>query len=202
MDEEIKKKLSKEMMKFSLVSKFRFLDSGNYHHFSFLYTSFIKEPFHLVVFDNHTDMQESAFGSILSCGSWILEAIEKNPNLNKVIMIGVKEEYRKACPYQNDKRVLFLSNVEEADEEILDLPIYLSIDKDVLSEEDFICDWDQGEMRLSKLLSELKFLKERANLLGIDVCGEPEAGDREVSKTSSFINREILNVFSGFSVLV
>ncbi len=51
-----------------------FLDSGNYHYLTKLWLELVKEPFELLVFDHHTDMQHPAFGGILSCGGWIREA--------------------------------------------------------------------------------------------------------------------------------
>lgn len=46
-----------------------FLDSGNYHYLTKLWTDRIDRPFDLVLFDRHTDMQPPAFGDLLSCGS-------------------------------------------------------------------------------------------------------------------------------------
>lgn len=57
-----------------------FLDSGNYHYLTKLWLELVKEPFELLVFDHHTDMQCPAFGGILSCGGWIREALETNDN--------------------------------------------------------------------------------------------------------------------------
>lgn len=51
----------------------------------------VKEPFELLVFDHHTDMQRPAFGGILSCGGWIREALETNENLKHVILVGPPE---------------------------------------------------------------------------------------------------------------
>ena len=47
-----------------------FLDSGNYHYLTKFWLEKIQKPFSLLVFDNHTDMQEAAFFGLLSCGSW------------------------------------------------------------------------------------------------------------------------------------
>ncbi len=52
------------------VQGIHFLDSGNYHYLSKFWLEKIEEPFSLLVFDNHTDMQEAAFFGLLSCGSW------------------------------------------------------------------------------------------------------------------------------------
>ena len=48
-----------------------FLDSGNYHYLSLLWLEKIKEPFSLVLFDHHPDMQPPSFGAITSCGGWV-----------------------------------------------------------------------------------------------------------------------------------
>ncbi|MBX9720981.1 MAG: hypothetical protein K2X81_06290, partial [Candidatus Obscuribacterales bacterium] len=50
--------------------------------------------------------------------------------------------------------------------------VYITIDKDVLQESDAITDWDQGEMKLSELLSIVSRVADSANLVGVDVCGE------------------------------
>ena len=68
-----------------------FLDSGNYHYLTKLWLELVKEPFELLVFDHHTDMQRPAFGGILSCGGWIREALETNENLKHVILVGPPE---------------------------------------------------------------------------------------------------------------
>ena len=49
-------------------------------------------------------------------------------------------------------------------------PIYLTIDKDVLSPEDVHTNWDQGVMRLSELQSAIALF--RARIIGSDVTGE------------------------------
>lgn len=49
-------------------------------------------------------------------------------------------------------------------------PIYLSIDKDVLSPEDVHTNWDQGVMRMEELASAIRLLKKR--IIGSDVTGE------------------------------
>ena len=52
----------------------------------------VKEPFNLLVFDNHTDMQLPAFGGLLSCGGWIASALEEVEKLQEVWLIGPDEE--------------------------------------------------------------------------------------------------------------
>ena len=53
------------------------IDSGDYHYVSLFWLEMIEEPFRLVLFDNHPDDQQTAFGpDVLSCGSWVASARE------------------------------------------------------------------------------------------------------------------------------
>ena len=74
------------------VSGIYFIDSGNYHYMSRIGIGRVKEPFNLLVFDNHTDMQLPAFGGLLSCGGWIASALEEVEKLHEVWLIGPDEE--------------------------------------------------------------------------------------------------------------
>ena len=68
-----------------------FFDNGNYHYMSKLWTDRVQEPFDLVVFDHHPDMQPPRFEGILSCGGWIKEVLEHNKFIQNVIVIGVAD---------------------------------------------------------------------------------------------------------------
>ena len=72
-------------------SFFYFFDNGNYHYMSKLWTDSIREPFDLVVFDHHPDMQPPRFEGILSCGGWIKEVLDHNKLVQNVIVIGVAD---------------------------------------------------------------------------------------------------------------
>lgn len=69
-----------------------FFDNGNYHYMSKLWTDRVQEPFTLIVFDHHPDMQPPRFGGILSCGGWVKEVLDNNKFIQSVIIIGVKDE--------------------------------------------------------------------------------------------------------------
>ena len=69
-----------------------FLDSGNYHYLTKFWIEKIREPFELIVFDRHSDMQPSALLPLTSCGNWLLEALEEQPLLRRVWLIGPAEE--------------------------------------------------------------------------------------------------------------
>ena len=74
-----------------------FLDSGNYHYLSKFWLEKIEEPYSLIVFDHHTDMQESAFFGMLSCGSWIKEVLEEHPYIKEVCVVGPPKAAIEQC---------------------------------------------------------------------------------------------------------
>ena len=194
MDDEARKYLLEEIKVRSKLTSIHLLDSGNYHHLSRVYLDLIKEPYNLVVYDNHTDMQFSAFGNILSCGSWIADAYETLHNLNKIIVVGANSQYIGECAFKKDKRVVFTDSISDVCLESL-LPIYISIDKDVLSANEFISDWDQGNMSLAVLKKEMEFLIDRFRIIGTDICGEPDNSDDINISLSDNINKELVNIF-------
>ena len=156
-----------------------FIDSGNYHYMSKLWTDKIETEFNLLVFDHHTDMQEPSFGDILSCGGWIKKVMEENPFLRKVYIIGVRKELALEIPEEFKNKVVCI-NEQEMNNAIQVLiepsttPFYLSIDKDVLSEEYAITNWDQGTLTLPKLKDFILFFTKHASLIGADICGESD----------------------------
>ena len=194
MDEEARKYLLEEIKVRSKLTSIHLLDSGNYHHLSRVYLDLLNEPFNLVVYDNHTDMQFSAFGNILSCGSWIADAYESLDYLKKIIIIGASSKYIEACEFNKDERVIFADSINEVSLGN-DLPIYISVDKDVISENEFISDWDQGIMPVSTLIKELKCLRDKFRIMGVDICGEPDNSDDINISLSNNINKELVNIF-------
>ena len=50
------------------VHGIHFIDNGNYHYLTKLWIEKIDEPFILVVFDHHSDMQKPLYQDFLSCG--------------------------------------------------------------------------------------------------------------------------------------
>ena len=194
MDDETKAHLLSEIRSFGKLSAVHFLDSGNYHHLSRLYLELINKPFNLVVYDNHTDMQFSAFGNILSCGSWIADAYKSLENLNKILIIGADKKYIEDCEFNRDDRVIFAESIFDI---TLDksIPIYISVDKDVLSEEEFVSDWDQGKMSVVALIDELKNIIKGFIILGVDICGEPAINDSFNISLSNNINKELAKIF-------
>lgn len=80
------------------------IGNGNYHYAAYLLMGQLKKPFSLIVFDHHTDMQPSFFAELLSCGSWILHALESVSFLKEVVLLGVKEELLEALSDNPDIR--------------------------------------------------------------------------------------------------
>ena len=115
-----------------------FIDSGNYHYMTRIWLEKISEPFSLLVFDNHTDMQPPAFGGLLSCGGWIYDSVMELPLLKRVILIGPDEEAFSRVESEIQEKVEFLSReklleMEEAQvcafvsEHVGKLPLYISV---------------------------------------------------------------------------
>lgn len=180
-----------------------FLDSGNYHYLSKFWLEKIQEPFSLLVFDNHTDMQESAFFGLLSCGSWVKEALNTNPNLKEICIIGPSGKAFLECEEEDRERVTAIEKEENspvAEERLKEFlrkngeqGLYLSIDKDILSREDARTNWDQGEMTLSQMEKWIHEIFAKRKILGADICGEnpqdtampPKREDLEVNSRTN-----------------
>lgn len=181
-DAEASDRIRKEIQAFT-GKGLHFIDSGNYHYMTRLWLEKLQIPFRLLVFDNHTDMQPPAFGGLLSCGGWIVASLEELPLLQEVILVGPDEEAYTQVEPDLQQKVLFLSREKlstmtaEEKEGFFnnlseDLPLYVSVDKDVLCKGDASTTWSQGNMHLSELMSFLELVLERQNILGMDVCGE------------------------------
>ena len=56
------------------------------------------------------------------------------------------------------------------------LPVYISIDKDILDKQYTETNWSQGNMSLPMLERLLAHFLENGNILGIDICGECQQG--------------------------
>lgn len=137
-----------------------FLGSGDCHYVSLFWLERIQEPFALVLFDNHPDDQPCAFGSdILSCGSWVA-------NARKLPMCKAVRWFTGDGAWQGD-------DIPEG------MPLYLSIDLDVLSEDVIKTNWSQGCVSLPELLAAIQAATTGRTTLGADICGGPAAENGE-----------------------
>lgn len=206
------------------VNGLHFLGSGNYHYLSLFFLEKINQPFSLLVFDHHTDMQPSIFPELLSCGSWVLTSLETLKTLKEVLLIGVGEQSLEGtkktsftennfsifseteqiliCHYHKKDTIIPVTIIKEEAkdnnwkslfEKYLHFPIFLSIDKDVLSKKELETDWDQGSMSLLDLKNACKQLLDYDFPLGIDICGE---GMESCDFSQSLkINQELIQLF-------
>ncbi|WP_405327937.1 arginase family protein [Fibrobacter sp.] len=191
-----------------------FFDNGNYHYMSKLWTDRVQEPFTLIVFDHHPDMQPPRFGGILSCGGWVKEVLDNNEFIQNVIIIGVKDELvetvREELSQSGEASILEkVTFIRESDQSILSSlvfrlssphSLYISIDKDALLPAYAATNWDQGSLTLDALKESITVLTAGRKILGIDICGE-RAHDfegnehhtvQEADRLNSELNRELV----------
>lgn len=155
------------------------IDSGNYHYLTKFWTDKINVPFSLIVFDHHPDMQPPLFENLLSCGCWVRTMLDTNPWLRNVCLIGASEKLKKETTGY-DKRLLFYSEQTLKHAEAwhlfsrfyLNEPVYISVDKDVLSPQYAATNWDQGTLTLPELKTMLGIILTHEKVIGIDICGE------------------------------
>ncbi|MBS5939073.1 arginase family protein [Clostridium sp.] len=177
-----------------------FIDSGNYHYASELWIDKIKNDFTLIVFDHHSDMRRPSFGDILSCGSWIMDEIDNNKYIKKVIIIGLSEEQKETIPRQYLNKVVGISDTDlmslnkNALYKLINsrYPVYISIDKDVLSEDIVNTSWDQGDMNFDFLKRILHSIILKYDIIGVDVCGDTDPNNIENIRSNDKVNERLL----------
>ena len=173
-----------------------FMDSGNYHYLSYLFLEKIPRDFELVLIDKHPDCKASMFESLMSCGSWIRDALHNLTNLKRVYMIGVDTnllyELDDLGKYRENTLVVrTASKLAESN-----LPVYVSIDKDVLSEEVTSVNWDQGSMSLEELDEWMDYIIDNRYIIGVDICGEADTDEADSKHCKNGeINSHILQRF-------
>lgn len=172
------------------ISGIHFIDSGNYHYVTKIMTDFLKEPFVLVCFDHHTDMQKPMVEGMTSCGDWAGQVLGENTYLRQLVLIGPpqrdidgieigKPQSQNIQTGEKDKLLTFseeelqngtakakVAQIKEG------LPFYISIDKDVLSRRFTETNWNQGDMTLPMLEHLLQFFLQKGKVCGVDICGE------------------------------
>ena len=187
----------------------RLLDSGNYHYMSRILAEKAEGPFQMIVLDNHTDMQPPAFGGLLSCGGWVFSVLEDLPDLTRVILYGPPaediERLGNDLPQQFRSRVEALYRKDKdsiASLLLSDLPLYISIDKDIISMQDILTNWNQGDLRLSELKALLSDIlreckKRNIVLTGTDLCGGPDrtAEEKEIERSLA-VDMELIEIFT------
>lgn len=177
------------------------MGSGDYHHVSWLLIERIKmrEPFDVVVLDNHPDNMLFPFG--VHCGSWVRK-VALLPQVRHVHVLGIcSQDISSAAAWQNYKQPLEAGKlsywccgvdvswavskglagafhrfedpsvlVRSFCAQLQSQQVYLSIDKDVFAPEVVRTNWDQGRMSLEDARVLIDTLSGR--LIGSDITGE------------------------------
>lgn len=157
----------------SLIS---FIGKGEYHYISFLFLKRIKEPFALVIIDNHLDMKASD-GNFIRCDSWA---------------------YR-AGFIKNLKQIFYINSSNIETNPSFMLPVYLSIDKDVIDKKYLKTRWTQGKISPEQLFNFISKINSNTRIIGVDICGEPEL-DMEELRKSETINLSIIRILKSVGV--
>lgn len=188
------------------IQGIHYIDSGNYHYITKIITDHIDEPFGLVMYDHHTDMQIPMVPEMMSCGDWAGQALSQNKNLRQLVIVGppesdIEQTLESYSGSQSGRLLTF--SAEDLHGDLLenklklirtDLPLYISIDKDVLGTEYTETNWSQGDMSiygLERLLgvflggqgeeknsdacrNDERYASDirHSRILGIDICGE------------------------------
>lgn len=188
------------------IQGIHYIDSGNYHYITKIITDHITEPFGLVMYDHHTDMQIPMVPEMMSCGDWAGQTLIQNENLRQLVVVGppesdIEQTLESYSGSQSGRLLTF--SAEDLHGDLLenklklirtDLPLYISIDKDVLGTEYTETNWSQGDMSIDGLERLLSVFLDgqgeekntdacrnderydggirHSRILGVDVCGE------------------------------
>lgn len=157
-----------------------FFDSGNYHYMSKLFAETVRTPFCMLLFDHHTDMQKPLMEDLLSCGGWAAALADSCKYLQQILVVGPPAAAMKEIDTVCREKLLLIS-----EEEVLggtwrerlagmrrDLPVYVSIDRDVLDPAYARTNWDQGNLSTDNLEEILREVIAGRRLIGADFCGE------------------------------
>ena len=181
-DEEGREELHRRLAPFP-AEAVHFIDSGDFHYLTEYWVSRLHEPFSLIVFDHHPDMQQPEWEGVVSCGGWVRDVLEKNPFVKHIIIVGASDELIAQVPDHLREKVLFYSQAEIDHHQawpskagkLIHEPVYISIDKDVLRKQDAITDWSNGDMTLLQLQAVLRIIYAHEKVIGVDITGECSA---------------------------
>ncbi|MCS7215398.1 MAG: hypothetical protein RMI30_05525 [Thermodesulfovibrio sp.] len=151
-----------------IQSSINFIGKGDYHYVSYIFLKRINEPFVLLVIDNHIDMKYSD-KNFIRCDSWLYNA-------------GLLKNLRQIY-YINSQKINKIFKTE--------LPIYLSIDKDIIDNRYLKTRWTQGTTSPQQLVDFILNIISFNRVIGIDICGEPELIIEELKKSEE-INLSII----------
>ena len=161
------------------------LGSGDFHHHALHALRRKREPFSLVLFDNHADLGPS---DVITCGAWV-EAALTMPTLAAVLLVGCMPSTLVGLTSPLDRVVWMpldndvVSGIRTAvplrsgglADALAALPtrrVHVSIDKDVLHPDDATTGWSHGGMRLAELVTALEVVRKQCIVESFDLCGD------------------------------
>ncbi|MDU2064985.1 MAG: arginase family protein [Sporomusaceae bacterium] len=167
----------------------RFLGSGDFHHLTLATLEKLTDPFALLVFDNHPDCSYAL--PRYACGNWLYHAV-KLPLCRQVVHVGATETYgwlRRALSLhslQQSGKLLFIpaeigKGKKYYCQEIMtllepslkeEMPLYLSLDKDVINAQESPGDWDNGILTLTDVVYLIEAVGSSFSYIGADITGE------------------------------
>ena len=181
-DEEGRSEIHRRLASYP-VKAIHFIDSGDFHYLTEYWVSRLQEPFTLIVFDHHPDMQQPRWAGVVSCGGWVSDVLRKNPFVKHIIVVGASDKLISQIPEDLRDRVIFYGQATIDHHQawpskvggIIHEPVYISIDKDVLRQQDAVTDWSQGDMSLLQLQAVLRIIFAHEKVVGVDITGECSA---------------------------
>ena len=180
----------------------KWIDSGDFHYLTRLDAPLSGVAYNLILFDHHPDMQPPALGRVLSCGGWLRTLLEEDLLLKNVQIIGINPSLEGETGGFGDRvSVITRDELDKPYKPVSGLPVYISIDKDVLSPEFARTDWDQGTMTQFRLFEMLRAIFEANSVLGIDICGELTSAkggreqDRQINRSFNAALSDFITIF-------
>ena len=183
------------------------IDTGDYHYMTRLWTARLGEPYSLLLLDHHPDLQAPSSGFFtdtgeapLSCGGWAREVLLSDPFLREFRMVGIDPALASEAEGLA-VRCFTEENLSHLPEPVFPTPVYISLDLDVLRREDARTNWDQGSMTLYQLTGYLEDIFARNRVLGMDICGgitEAKGGHAEDFRINAQLRDRITEVLLKF----
>ena len=176
---------------------FTLFGSGDFHHLTAVWTRQFTEPFSILSFDNHPDWDIRP--PFWSCGAWVNRALE-NPMVESLSVWGcggfecnlpgrllgnrgaAREGRLQVHPWKLSRKAYpeWLYPLDpgswraEFERYLKTLPkqkIYVTIDLDCLAEGEVFTNWEQGRFTVPDLIWALTRLRDKATVIGGDLCG-------------------------------
>jgi arginase family enzyme len=202
-----------------------FFGSGDFHHFTLFMLQHLKNPFYLVMFDNHYDVGSFKFKHKANLdydmGSWMYSALWFK-HCKGVLLVGPDNDGWLLRKIQSIKYLKenFNLHVVEADDKdpvftyseyIKSIPsgcdIYITIDKDVLAAQEVATDWGNGLLTINNMFIMLSMLIQKfgKQIIGVDVCGDPRKVDNyskqrldRIREQDLDFNKNIIKLFNNY----